>query len=132
MIVSATKENWIVVMEAIEKFLESINCPLRPKFQILTAAEEIYINIVLYAYGDETGETDIDFDFDEATRIFSITFVDNGVPYNPLEKEDTDITLSAEERKIGGLGILMVKKIMDDVKYKYSGGKNHLILIKNI
>lgn len=132
MIVSATKENWTVVMEAIEKFLESINCPLRPKFQILTAAEEIYINIVLYAYGDETGETDIDFDFDEATRIFSITFVDNGVPYNPLEKEDTDITLSAEERKIGGLGILMVKKIMDDVKYKYSGGKNHLILIKNI
>lgn len=132
MIVSATKENWTVVMEAIEKFLESINCPLRPKFQILTAAEEIYINIVLYAYGDETGETDIGFDFDEATRIFSITFVDNGVPYNPLEKEDTDITLSAEERKIGGLGILMVKKIMDDVKYKYSGGKNHLILIKNI
>lgn len=132
MIVSTTKENWTVVMEAIEKFLESINCPLRPKFQILTAAEEIYINIVLYAYGDETGEIDIDFDFDEATRIFSITFVDNGVPYNPLEKEDTDITLSAEERKIGGLGILMVKKIMDDVKYKYSGGKNHLILIKNI
>lgn len=132
MIVSATKENWTVVMEAIEEFLESINCLLMPKFQILTASEEIYVNIALYAYGDKTGETDIVFDFDETTRIVSITFVDNGVPYNPLEKEDADITLSAEERKIGGLGILMVKNIMDDVKYKYFGGKNHLMLIKKI
>lgn len=130
MTVAATKENWTLVMEAIEELLDSVNCPTRPKFQILTAAEEIYVNIASYAYGDKTGEADIDFSYDEATKIFSITFIDSGVPYNPLEKEDADITLSAEERRIGGLGILMVKKSMDDIKYEYSDSKNHLVLIK--
>lgn len=130
MTVAATKENWTLVMEAIEELLDSVNCPIKSKFQILTAAEEIYVNIASYAYGDKTGEADIDFSYDEATKIFSISFVDSGVPYNPLEKEDADITLSAEERRIGGLGILMVKKSMDDIKYEYSDNKNHLVLIK--
>ena len=128
----ATKENWIVVMVAIETFLDDINCPVKKKFQILTASEEIYVNIASYSYGKDVGKVDITFDFDKTTKIFSISFVDNGVPYNPLEKEDTDITLSAEERKIGGLGIFMVKKIMDDVQYTYADGKNHLVLRKNI
>ncbi|MGN0339027.1 MAG: ATP-binding protein [Lachnospira sp.] len=130
MTVAATKENWTVVMETIEEFLDSKNCPLRAKNQILISAEEVYVNIASYAYGNKTGKADIDFSYDEVTKIFSITFVDSGVPYNPLEKEDADITLSAEERQIGGLGILMVKKSMDDIRYEYSGGKNHLVLIK--
>ncbi|WP_432650705.1 ATP-binding protein [Huintestinicola sp.] len=130
MTVAATKENWTVVMEAIEEFLDSINCPLKAKFQILTASEEIYVNIASYAYVGKTGEADIELGFDEAAGVVSISFADSGVPYNPLEKEDADTTLSAEERKIGGLGILMVKKSMDDIKYEYSGGKNHLQLIK--
>lgn len=131
MIIAATTENWKIVMEAIEELLDKENCPSKTKFQILTAAEEVYVNIASYAYGDQTGDAEIEMSFDEASKIFTLSFSDSGVPYNPLEKEDADITLSAEERKIGGLGILMIKKLIDDVRYEYSGGKNHLVLIKN-
>ena len=57
--------------------------------------------------------------------------MDNGAEYDPLEKEDPDVTLSAEDRQIGGLGIFMVKKIMDEVDYRYENGKNVLTLRKN-
>ena len=61
-----------------------------------------------------------------------VQFIDNGKPFDPLAKEDADITLSAEEREIGGLGILMVKKSMDVVEYSYEAGKNILTIKKNI
>ena len=61
-----------------------------------------------------------------------ITFIDNGVPYDPLRKNDPDTTLSAEEREIGGLGIYMVKKSMDGVEYEYKDGQNILKIIKNL
>ena len=61
-----------------------------------------------------------------------ITFVDHGIPYDPLAKEDPDIKLPADEREVGGLGIFMTKKIMDDVTYTYKDGKNILTLKKNL
>ncbi|WP_029231660.1 ATP-binding protein [Butyrivibrio sp. VCB2006] len=127
----ATKENLLQVNAFIEENLEKIGCPMKAMMQINVAVEEIYINIASYAYGDKTGNAEIIFDKVEEGTV-SITFIDSGVPYDPLAKDDPDITLSAEERGIGGLGIFMVKKSMDDVQYKYEDGKNILTLIKKI
>ncbi|WP_042256512.1 ATP-binding protein [Butyrivibrio proteoclasticus] len=129
--VEATKENLIAVNEFVETNLEKIDCPMKAMMQINVAVEEIYINIASYAYGDASGQAEILLDTDTPGQV-SIVFMDSGTPYDPLAKEDPDITLSAEERGIGGLGIFMVKKSMDDVKYRYEDGKNILTLIKKI
>ncbi len=129
--VEATKENLIAVNEFVETNLEKIDCPMKIMMQIYVAVEEIYINIASYAYGEGTGKAEILLDTDTEGQV-ALTFMDSGVPYNPLAREDPDITLSAEERGIGGLGIFMVKKSMDDVKYRYEDGKNILTLIKKI
>ena len=129
--VDATKENLLKVNEFVEANLEKIECPMKAMMQISVAVEEIYINIASYAYGDAIGQAEILLDTDTAGQV-SITFMDSGTPYDPLAKEDPDITLSAEERGIGGLGIYMVKKSMDDVQYKHEDGKNILTLIKKL
>lgn len=129
--VEATKENLLKVNEFVEANLEKIECPMKAMMQISVAVEEIYINIASYAYGDNIGQAEILLDTDTAGQV-SITFMDSGTPYDPLAKEDPDITLSAEERGIGGLGIFMVKKSMDDVLYKYEDGKNILTLVKKV
>jgi anti-sigma regulatory factor (Ser/Thr protein kinase) len=129
--VEATKENLLKVNEFVEMNLEKIECPMKAMMQISVAVEEIYINIASYAYGDAIGQAEILLDTDTAGQV-SITFMDSGTPYDPLAKEDPDITLSAEERGIGGLGIFMVKKSMDDVQYKYEDGKNILTLVKKV
>ena len=129
--VEATKENLLKVNEFVEANLEKIECPMKAMMQISVAVEEIYINIASYAYGDAIGQAEILLDTDTAGQV-SITFMDSGTPYDPLAKEDPDITLSPEERGIGGLGIYMVKKSMDDVQYKHEDGKNILTLIKKL
>ena len=127
----AKKENLPQVTEFIDLQLEKINCELKKQLQLDIAVEEIYINIASYAYDGNEGPSEIIFDTVDNDNV-SITFLDSGVPYNPLAKEDPDITLSAVEREIGGLGIFMVKQSMDDMKYEYKDGKNCLTLIKNI
>ncbi len=130
--VQATKENLLEVSAFVEGYLEKLDCPMKAMMQISVAVEEIYINIASYAYGDSIGMAEILIDHDQALNSVSITFKDSGVPYDPLAKEDPDITLSAEERAIGGLGIFMVKKSMDDMKYKYEDGKNVLTIVKKL
>jgi anti-sigma regulatory factor (Ser/Thr protein kinase) len=127
----AKRENLPQVTEFIDLQLEKINCELKKQLQLDIAVEEIYINIASYAYDGNEGPSEIIFDTVDNDNV-SITFLDSGVPYNPLAKEDPDITLSAAERQIGGLGIFMVKQSMDDMKYEYKDGKNFLTLIKNI
>ncbi len=127
----AKRENLPQVTEFIDLQLEKINCELKKQLQLDIAVEEIYINIASYAYDGNEGPSEIIFDTVDNDNV-SITFLDSGVPYNPLAKEDPDITLSAAERQIGGLGIFMVKQSMDDMKYEYKDGKNCLTLIKNI
>jgi anti-sigma regulatory factor (Ser/Thr protein kinase) len=130
--VQATKENLLEVSAFVEGYLEKLDCPMKAMMQISVAVEEIYINIASYAYGDSIGMAEILIDHDQALNSVSITFKDSGVPYDPLAKDDPDITLSAEERAIGGLGIFMVKKSMDDMKYKYEDGKNVLTIVKKL
>lgn len=100
----------------------------KDKYQIEIAVDEIMSNIANYAYKDEVGKVQIKVETDSSST--TITFSDSGIPYNPLEKDDPDITLSAEEREIGGYGIFLVKKIMDEVLYEYKDNKNILTIKK--
>ena len=128
--VEATVENLTQVMAFLEARLEEADCPMKAQMQLTIAAEEIYVNIAHYAYAPETGEATVRVEITDDPRAAAITFIDRGVPFDPLAKPDPDVTLSAEERGIGGLGIYMTKKSMDDVRYEYRDGQNVLTLTK--
>ena len=129
--VEATVENLPQVMGFLEQHLKEADCPLKAQMQITVAAEEIYVNIAHYAYTPGTGEATVRLEITDEPAAATITFSDSGIPFDPLKKADPDVTLSAEEREIGGLGIYMVKKSMDDVRYAYRDGQNILTLKKN-
>lgn len=116
----------------IEAELEKIDCPMKAVMQINVAVDELFSNIVKYGYPDEAGPVTVKFISHDEPKTVYIRFEDEGIPYNPLTKDDPDTTLSAEERSIGGLGIFVVKKTMDDMKYKYENGKNILTIKKII
>lgn len=130
--VPAELERLLEVLEFIDRELDEHGCPLKQKMQIDIAVEEIYVNIARYAYHPETGNATIQCVVGGDPLTVSIQFQDGGKPYNPLEKSDPDTTLSAEERDIGGLGIYMVKKSMDDIGYEYKDGRNILTINKSI
>lgn len=116
----------------VEEQLEALDCPMKAQMQIDVAVDEMFTNIASYAYGEGQGEATVRFDFDPSTRVVSITFIDSGMPFNPLLKEDPDVTLPAEKRQIGGLGIYLVKKSMDSMDYHREDGRNILTITKGI
>ena len=99
---------------------------------ICVALEEVFVNIAHYAYEGGEGDVTLEIKFDETTRDIIFRMIDQGVAFDPLQKPDPDITLSAEEREIGGLGIFIAKKTMDLVTYAYENGENILTMIKKI
>ena len=130
--VEAEVENLGEVQAFIEEHLEDADCPQKALMQIGLAAEEIFVNIASYAYKPEKGRATVRVEVSEQPVAVTITFMDRGVPYDPLAKEDPDVTASAEERGIGGLGIFITKKTMDEVSYEYKDGQNILTLKKNL
>ena len=132
LIIPADVKRLSEVLSFLEHRLEETGCSPVALTQICIAAEEIYVNIASYAYTLGTGPVMIEAEITDEPHRAVITFTDGGIPFNPLQKEDPDVTLSAEERKIGGLGIYMTKKSMDNVRYEYRDGKNILTLVKNI
>lgn len=132
LIVPAQLERLDEVLEFVNMCLVKHECSKKAKMQIAIAVEEIYVNIAHYAYGDEEGATTIRAEFEGNPLQAVIQFRDQGVPYNPLKKRDPDVSLSAEEREIGGLGIFMVKKSMDAMEYVYEDGQNILTIKKSI
>ena len=130
--VAATLENIAKVTDFVNEELEALACPLKAQMQINIAIDELFGNIARYAYAPEVGEATVKIETAKEPSVVVITFVDSGVPYNPLEKDDPDITLSAEERQIGGLGIYMVKKSMDHMSYEYKDGQNILTITKSL
>ena len=124
----ASVDNLNRVLEFVDGQLEVMGCPMKKQMQIDVAVEELFVNIASYAYVPGTGQATIRVE--QEPSMVSITFVDSGIPYNPLAKEDPDVTLSAAERQIGGLGIYMAKKSMDDISYRYEDGKNILTIRK--
>ena len=128
----ALVENLPYVQEFIDSHLEKTACPPRAQMQISLAAEEIFVNIASYAYAPEKGRAKVRVEVSGDPVTVTLTFLDRGMPYDPLKREDPDVTLPAEERDIGGLGILLTKKTMDDVAYEYRDGQNILTLKKKI
>ena len=128
----ASDETLYTVLGEMERLLDENNCPEVLKSIMLVAVEEIFVNIAHYAYGGKSGEAIINLDIKQDPKCCRVEFRDRGIPYNPLEKEDPDITLSAEEREIGGLGIYIVKQSMDKVEYRYEDGCNILTIEKHI
>lgn len=132
LIIEAKKEKLGEVLAFIDEEFEASGGSMKDQMQMDLAVEELFINVASYAYAPGTGSVTIRVETRENPRSFQVTFADRGMPYNPLAKEDPDVTLSAEERKIGGLGIFMVKKAMDDMTYEYKYGQNILTISKNL
>lgn len=128
----ATVENIPAVTAFVDEQLEQLNCPMKTQMQVDVAIDELFGNIAHYAYNPEIGVATVRVEVTDDPLAVVITFIDNGVPYDPLAKDDPDITLSAEERAIGGLGIYMVKKSMDNISYEYKNGQNILQIKKCI
>ena len=130
--VEAVRENLNEVQSFVEERLETAACSMKAQMQIGVAVEEIFINIADYAYAPDNGNATVRVEVSEEPVVVTITFVDHGIPYDPLAREDPDVTLPADEREIGGLGIFMTKKMMDDIAYEYRDGQNILTLKKNL
>ena len=112
--------------------LERADCPMKAQMQLDLAMEEIFVNIANYAYAPGTGMATVRVEVAGDPPEATVTFEDRGIPYDPLAKEDPDVTLPAEERQIGGLGIFLTKSIMDEVTYAYTDGRNVLTLKKKL
>ena len=130
--IKADRKNLHRVLAFIDRELLNAGCRMKPKIQIDIAAEELFTNIAAYAYEDGPGDVYIDIDINGDPASAEITFSDSGKPFDPFSNEDPDITLNAEERSVGGLGVYMVKKTMDEVHYEYSDGMNHTTIRKMI
>ena len=120
------------VLGFVDLMLEKYECPMKLQTAICVAIEEVFVNVARYAYEDKEGDVEFGIGFDKESRTVSFRMSDAGVPFDPLKKPDPDITLSAAERDIGGLGIFITKKTMDSVEYVYENGKNILTMIKKI
>ena len=127
----ATVDNIEKVTDFVNEQLENCGCPMKAQLQIDIAIDELFGNIAHYAYQPDVGPATVRVEVVEEPPAVVITFIDSGVPYDPLGKEDPDVTLSVQERTAGGLGIFLVKKSMDDIIYEYKDGQNILKIRKN-
>ncbi len=130
--IEAATENLKEVQDFVGERLEAADCPPKTLMQIGIAVEEIFVNIASYAYAPEKGNAVVRVEVSREPVAVTITFIDHGVPYDPLSRTDPDTSLPAEERGIGGLGIFMTKKLMDDIAYEYKDGKNILTMKKSL
>lgn len=119
-------ENFDQVTAFFDEHLEALGCTGKEAIQIQVAVEEVFVNIASYAYYPGKGNTRITIWNTEDPDMIWVRFVDGGIPFDPLKKPDPDITLKAEQREVGGLGIYMVKEFMDSVSYVYENQENTL------
>ena len=130
--IAATVENIETVTDFVNEQLEMLDCPMKAQMQIDIAIDELFGNIAHYAYRPEVGDATVRVEVLQDPLSVVITFIDKGVPYDPLTADEPDITLSAEDREIGGLGLFMVKKSMDEIVYRYENGSNILSIRKKL
>ena len=120
------------VLGFVDRTLEEHECSMKIQMAVCVAIEEVFVNVAHYAYGEGEGDMTLSIGFDAESRNVTFRMTDKGTPFDPLKKPDPDITLSAEDREIGGLGIFITKKTMDTVTYAYENGENILTMIKKI
>ncbi len=130
--VPATLENVETVTEFVNEQLNALRCPMPIRTQVDIAIDEVFSNIARYAYSPEEGPATVRVDVTEEPLSVTITFIDHGKPYDPLTTAAPDITLSAKQRRIGGLGVFMLKKTMDDIAYESRDGMNILTIRKRV
>ena len=130
--IEALTDNLDDVMDFVDGQLEGTTCSHKKLMQVNLAVEEIFVNIANYAYGEDKGSAKIITEIDPEGALLKITFIDRGIRFDPLKKPDPDTTLEIAKRPIGGLGIFLVKKLMDEVEYKYTDGCNVLTITKDI
>lgn len=130
--VAALAENLPVVTDFVNQYLLKVTNNTRAINQISIAIDELFSNIVKFAYSPQIGQAIVRIELRENPVSIAISFIDNGKPFNPLDIDDPDITLSAEERQIGGLGIFIVRQSMDEITYEYKNGQNILTIKKNL
>ena len=132
LLIEAERENLARVMAFVESRLETVGCSPKAQMQIGIAVEEVFVNIASYAYAPDKGHATVRMEVSDDPVTVTITFIDHGMPYDPLARKDPDVTLPADARDIGGLGIFLTKKLMDDVRYVYQDGQNILTLKKKL
>jgi len=128
--VDAVLENLQTVIDFATEKLEERDCSMKVVMQTELVIEEIFVNIASYAYHPEIGPATFCMEFEENPHALLMTFIDSGKPYNPLEQDAPDTTLGVDEREIGGLGIFLVRKNVDEISYEYADGKNILRMKK--
>ncbi len=130
--VIAIKENLPQVLGFVDRELEQSGCGMETMLEIDMAVEEIFVNVCSYAYDPEIGQTTIRTEIKQEPLSVILSFIDGGIPYDPLKKTDPKLNIPMKERTIGGLGIFLVKQTMDDVTYEYKDGKNILTIKKKL
>ena len=120
------------VLGFVEQMLDNFECPMKIQTAVCVAIEELFVNIAHYAYGEGSGNMTLGIGFDTESRTITFRMTDRGTPFDPLQKPDPDITLAAEDREIGGLGIFITKKTMDTLTYAYENNENVLTMTKTI
>jgi anti-sigma regulatory factor (Ser/Thr protein kinase) len=129
-VLPAKIENLDTMLDFIQDSIKNIGFNKQTKYRLQLASEEALVNVINYAYPDGDGDVEIVCDIDVEHQNFIMKIIDSGIPFNPLEKEDPDLDIPIEDRQIGGLGIYMIREIMDDVGYTREDDKNILILRK--
>ena len=129
--VEAIVEQIETVTEFVNAELEKLDCPMKARIQLDIAIDEIVSNIAYYAYGEKTGTVTVRIEALQEENGVQLMFLDSGGPYDPLTRQDPDISAEIEEREEGGLGIFLVRKTMDDMKYEYKDGQNCLTIRKS-
>ena len=130
-IVPASEKDPDPVVEFVRKQLALYDCPSNVLYQIEVAIEEILVNIVSYAQLTDDDGIEVRCEVLADPLRVVLQFLDRGIPFDPLEKDDPDTSPEAIMGREGGFGIFMVKKMMDDVSYAYEGGKNTLTIQKH-
>ena len=128
----AVIENIDTATDFINDILENAGCSMRTQMQMDVALDELMSNVARYAYAPEEGDITVSLEILNDPLRAVLTLSDHGVPYVPLKKDDPDVTLTAEERQIGGLGIFIVKKSMDEMTYSYEDGQNIVTIVKHL
>ena len=130
--IAATVKNIEAVSDFVNEQLEALDCPMKAQMQIGIAIDELFGNIAQYAYNPDVGEATVRVEVQQEPLSVVITFIDGGMPYDPLTAAEPDTSLPVEERPLGGLGIFMVRKTMDEITYRYENGRNILSIRKNL
>ena len=130
--VEALKDKLPLVLGFLEEQLEQTDCSMKTKMQLDLAVEEIFVNIASYAYGSDSGTAVIRVALSENPDTIIVTFLDEGTPFDPLKQEDPDIKKSSDDRQVGGLGVYLVKNLVDGMEYEYKDGKNTLTVTKEL